>query len=602
MGDRLRRRREGRPAGRRGSRAHLDREGRRRRASAYCASGARTTSGRWARRARAARAPRSTSTAAARTRIPPTARTRRSASTPATSASSSSGTTCSWSSTGSTTARSDRCPRSRVDTGMGFERILVGAAGQALELRHGSLHADLRAPLEDRGPALRRLEFAPGHRLPRRAPTTCARSRAALSDGALPSNTGRGYVLRRLDPPRRALRTPGARPRGAVPVRARAHGRRRARRHFPRAARAPGARARDRQGRGAVVRAHARPRAAALRGSRVEARRPEQAIPGAAAFELYATYGFPRDLVELMARERGLAVDSAGWDKAEKAHQDASRSEGKFKQLLSAEQLEGLTPTKSLAHEALELESRVLFIAAGDPSKLVLAESPFYAESGGQVGDPGTIADPAGRWRFVVEDTRKVGPVIVHLGQLEGVPPNAGDRALACVDSRARSRTQKNHTATHLLHRALKEVLGNHVGTGRQLRRPRSVALRLLAPEGRLARGARAHRGPRQRAHHREPSRPDHGRGPRGRQGARCRRHVRREVRRARARARRRRLVDRAVRRHARLGLGRHRPVRDHARARGRGRRAAHRGAHRSGRGRGDPAPAPAARAEPRGC
>jgi alanyl-tRNA synthetase len=200
-----------------------------------------------------------------------------------------------------------------------------------------------------------------------------------------------------------------------------------------------------------------------------------KSIPGEAAFELYATYGFPRDLVELMARERGLSVDAAGWSKAESAHQEASKSEGKFKQLLSAEQLEQLKPTVSTYHgegaTALRLATTLQFFQGdagpGQDEKLVLAESPFYPEGGGQVGDSGTISDEAGRWRFVVEDTRRVGGVVVHLGHSEGtIPRETGTsaRAIAQVDRARRDRTRKNHTATHLMHKALKEVLGAHVG------------------------------------------------------------------------------------------------------------------------------------------
>ena len=353
-------------------------------------------------------------------------------------------------------------PAQSVDTGMGFERIL-----SVLQGKRSNYDTDLFTPIFARLSQLANRPYGASNSRADIAFRVCADHvravTAALSDGALPSNTGRGYVLRRLI--RRAARF-GRQDLGLeepflfelVPTVAEILGG-----TFPEM-RARLERVRE------IVKVEEQSFGRTLgRGlgrfeDVVRELAGKQTIPGDAAFNLYATDGFPRDLIELMARERGLAVDAAGWDKAEKAHQDASRSEGKFKQLLSAEQLEGLTPTKSMAHEALELESRLVFLAAGEPSKLVLAETPFYAESGGQIGDAGTIEDPAGRWRFVVEDTRKIGPVIVHLGQLEGVPPNAGDRALARVDARARARTQRNHTATHLLHKALKEVLGQHIG------------------------------------------------------------------------------------------------------------------------------------------
>ena len=357
-------------------------------------------------------------------------------------------------------------PAQSVDTGMGFERIL-----SVLQGKRSNYDTDLFTPIFER---LARLANRPYGASTSRADIAfrvCADHvravTAALSDGALPSNTGRGYVLRRLI--RRAARF-GRQELGVedpflfelVPTVAEVLGgtfpEMRARlEHVREIVKVEELSFGRTLGRGLV------------RFAELEAKLGAQkAIPGAAAFELYATYGFPRDLVELMAREKGLAVDDAGWDKAEKAHQDASRSEGKFKQLLSAEQLEGLVPTKSTYHESGErsttLTSSIAQVFWGEPAKLVLAESPFYAESGGQVGDSGTIEDPAGRWRMSVEDTRKVGPVVVHLGQIEGVPPNVGDRALARVDAQARARTRRNHTATHLLHKALKEVLGEHVG------------------------------------------------------------------------------------------------------------------------------------------
>ena len=357
-------------------------------------------------------------------------------------------------------------PAQSVDTGMGFERIL-----SVLQGKRSNYDTDLFTPIFARLSQLANRPYGASTSRADVAFRVCADHvravTAALSDGALPSNTGRGYVLRRLI--RRAARF-GRQELGLedpflfelVPTVAEILG-----------GTFPEMRARLEHVR-EIVKVEEQSFGRTLgrglvRFSELEAKLgSEKTIPGAAAFELYATYGFPRDLVELMAREKGLAVDDAGWDKAEKAHQDASRSEGKFKQLLSAEQLEHVAPTTSTCHEsgarALELQSSVAFLALGEPAKLVLAESPFYAESGGQAGDRGVICDPAEKWRFTVEDTRKIGPVVVHLGQMEGIPPAVGARALAQVDARARARTQKNHTATHLLHKALKEVLGQHIG------------------------------------------------------------------------------------------------------------------------------------------
>jgi alanyl-tRNA synthetase len=150
---------------------------------------------------------------------------------------------------------------------------------------------------------------------------------------------------------------------------------------------------------------------------------------------------------------------------AEAEHQKRSRSEGSFKQILSAEQLAGLARTVSTYHESgarsTELDTRV---AGSFGDRLVLSESPFYAESGGQIGDAGRIEAVDGSFSFAVEDTKKIGDVVVHVGQLATArgEPKPGAAVRAKVDRERRDRTRKNHTATHLLHKALKEVLGAH--------------------------------------------------------------------------------------------------------------------------------------------
>ena len=171
----------------------------------------------------------------------------------------------------------------------------------------------------------------------------------------------------------------------------------------------------------------------------------------------------------VIARERGFSVDAAGWDAAEEAHKAKSKSEGKFKQLLSAEELGSLGATRSTCHEsggsALELEAKLAGLFARDEAGrdvLVLDASPFYAEGGGQVGDAGTIESQDGSFRFLVADTQRVGPVIAHVGTIEG-RASVGATLRARVDAARRAATRKHHTATHLLHKALKLTLGEHV-------------------------------------------------------------------------------------------------------------------------------------------
>jgi alanyl-tRNA synthetase len=364
-------------------------------------------------------------------------------------------------------------PARSVDTGMGFERVL-----SVLQHKRSNYDTDLFAPIFARIGELAGKRYGAHDERVDVAFRVCAdHMRAvtsAMSDGALPTNTGRGYVLRRLI--RRAARF--GRQDLAIEepflfeltstvasVLGDTFPEMRARNDHVRAIVEEEEKSFNRTlGRGLV-------RFEDLREKVVQSKSPS--IPGDAAFELYATYGFPRDLVELMARERGLAVDAAGWEKAESAHQQASKSEGKFKQLLSAEQLEHLKPTASTYHDdgekAYRLETSVQLYQRDDEgsAKLVLAASPFYPEGGGQVGDSGTISDAAGRWKFTVEDTRRVGNVVVHSGRAANDAPHAiaaNSPVVAEVDRVRRERTRKNHTATHLLHRALKEVLGAHVG------------------------------------------------------------------------------------------------------------------------------------------
>jgi alanyl-tRNA synthetase len=364
-------------------------------------------------------------------------------------------------------------PARHVDTGMGFERVLAVLQGKG-----SNYETDLFTPL------FARIEELTG----RRYGNTDARSdvafrvcadhlravTAALSDGALPSNTGRGYVVRRLI--RRAARF-GRQELGmeepflcelaptVAEILGEAFPEMRQRVEHVKSVVQEEERAFGRTlGRGLVLFEELASRISSAGG---------RELPGAEAYDLYATYGFPQDLVEQMLRERGWTLERAGWEAAEGRHRTASRGdgEGKFRQLLSAEQLEGLKPTRSTYFEAgargVRGESEVVaFVAGGAPgasAKLVLAESPFYPESGGQIGDSGLIEGESGRWKLAVSDTQRVGPVVVHVGELEGNAPASGERARASVDAERRTRTRKNHTATHLLHKALRDVLGTHV-------------------------------------------------------------------------------------------------------------------------------------------
>jgi alanyl-tRNA synthetase len=194
-------------------------------------------------------------------------------------------------------------------------------------------------------------------------------------------------------------------------------------------------------------------------------------LDGTTLFTLYDTYGFPVDLTADICRERGVEVDLAGFDAAMTRQREQARAAGKFKMAegLSYEGAE----TRFAGYEQIELDDvRVVALYAdgtavdriqpGQNAVAVLDATPFYAESGGQVGDAGLLE--AVGLRFAVTDTQKIQPgVFGHHGKLESGSLSVGDAVLARVDAVRRARTVRNHSATHLMHKALREVLGPHV-------------------------------------------------------------------------------------------------------------------------------------------
>lgn len=179
-------------------------------------------------------------------------------------------------------------------------------------------------------------------------------------------------------------------------------------------------------------------------------------IPGDEAFLLYDTFGFPLDLTELLARENGMKVDNAGFDENMKQQRERSR---KARKTVNQEVELPVVDAASrfTGYTELETESKVLFV---DENKIVLEATPFYVESGGQISDTGVII-LAGETYNVI-DVKKSGDAIVHFcdRELENL---VGAVALARVDSIRRKRIMRNHSATHLLHEALRRVLGDHV-------------------------------------------------------------------------------------------------------------------------------------------
>ena len=356
-------------------------------------------------------------------------------------------------------------PRPSVDTGAGLERIAAVMQGV-----HSNYDTDQFKALT--AEAARLAKVKPGSSPSLNVIADHIRAVSFLiAEGVLPSNEGRGYVLRRIM--RRAIRhgyklglnepffhklvAPLAGVMGGA---------------YPELA----ARRADIE---RAIRQEEEAFALTLdRGMKLLddaiAQARDKTIAGEAVFKLYDTYGFPVDLTADIARERGLSIDEAGYQREMAAQRDRARAASSFK---AGEGLkyEG-ADTCFVGYERLSAESRVLALfrdgqpvqalAAGDSGVVVLSETPFYAESGGQVGDQGvlSVASAGGAGQFRVSDTRKIsGAAIGHHGTLESGTLKVGDTARATVTESLRRATMRNHSATHLLHSALRSVLGTHV-------------------------------------------------------------------------------------------------------------------------------------------
>ncbi|MGD8580654.1 MAG: alanine--tRNA ligase, partial [Lysobacterales bacterium] len=198
-------------------------------------------------------------------------------------------------------------------------------------------------------------------------------------------------------------------------------------------------------------------------------------IDGETAFLLYDTYGFPLDLTQDVARENGLGVDLDGFSEALAKQQERGRASGKFSQQaqISTETIENLSPTRFLGYEQLEVEDaevaailvdgkEVDALEAGQSATVLLDQTPFYAESGGQVGDTGRLLGDG--LEFEVEDTVKLaGAFHGHIGKLLKGQLAPDDMVTARIDAARRQAIVLHHSATHLMHAALKKVLGDHV-------------------------------------------------------------------------------------------------------------------------------------------
>jgi alanyl-tRNA synthetase len=193
-------------------------------------------------------------------------------------------------------------------------------------------------------------------------------------------------------------------------------------------------------------------------------------ISGETIFKLYDTYGFPVDLTADIAREKGLQVDIAGFEREMEMQRERARSASQF--AVDYNQHAGIDAKSEFTgyhHLKEQADVVALFnsdgqteqLKKGDKGQIVLGHTPFYAESGGQVGDKGTIKTQNGL--FVVHDTQKMGEAIIHLGVMQEGQISVKEKVEAMVDEKLRQATMLNHSATHLLHAALREIIGKHV-------------------------------------------------------------------------------------------------------------------------------------------
>jgi alanyl-tRNA synthetase len=367
-------------------------------------------------------------------------------------------------------------PKPSVDTGMGLERLCAVLAGV-----RSNYETDLLRPLIEAASALAGKPFVPSDystgspSVSLRAIADHARATAFLiADGVFPDKGGREYVLRRIM--RRGIYhgwLMGIR----KPFLAGLCGQVIAQMGdvYPELM--------ERKGviNEVVEQEERRFRETLDRGVRLfedEAKNlREKSVPGDLAFRLYDTYGFPLDLTEVVAEARGMTVDKAGFD----AKMDEQRKRADFAgsgetavEAVFQSVADKVGATTFLGYEATEATSEIIALVAdgaqvesvAGPSKglvgVVTKQTPFYGESGGQVGDTGTVIAPGGQ--LVVSDTRRpAGGMFVHLGKLDAGQLKVGDRVTLTVDTERRDAIRRNHSATHLLHWALRTVLGDHV-------------------------------------------------------------------------------------------------------------------------------------------
>ena len=358
-------------------------------------------------------------------------------------------------------------PKQHVDTGLGLERLVAIMQGF-----RDNYQTDLFSPIIGRIEEITGADFVnPEHRMPICVIADHIRALAfAIADGALPGNEGRGYVLRRIlrraarfsrklgyhEPILHELVAPLTDKMGDVYPELISKNQ-----HVVRAIKSEEERFAQTLDIGIELFQNLADKAVS---------NGDRTIWGEDAFKLYDTYGFPLDLTELMASEVGLVVDHKGFDKEMEKQRERARGAAQFDgahELGAGEWVVMTEGPDSLfrGYDKTEQSAtiRKYQSAADGRIRMILDETPFYAESGGQVGDTGKIEGDG--WSLEVEDTKKDADSAVHIGKLSGKIGQSSE-VFAKVDIDRRDAIRRNHTATHLLHFALRKVIGEHVHQG----------------------------------------------------------------------------------------------------------------------------------------
>ena len=363
-------------------------------------------------------------------------------------------------------------PKPSIDTGMGLERI--AAVMQGL---HDNYDIDLMRALIEASAAAANVDPEGTHAVSHRVIADHLRAASFLiADGVLPSNEGRGYVLRRIM--RRAMRhvhilgVKDPMMWRLVPALTGQMGQ-----AFPELTRAESLITET------LKLEESRFKETLDRGLRILADETDKlgagaALPGEIAFRLYDTYGFPLDLTQDILRGQGRGLDQAGFDDAMARQKAAARKAWAGSGEAATDGLwydlrDQVGASEFLGYETDSAEGEVVALSAGaaavdrltagQEGALIVNQTPFYGESGGQVGDTGRITGPEG-FTFTVTDTqRKVGDLFVHFGRVDQGEVRAGAAVELLVDDDRRRRLRANHSATHLLHQALRDRLGDHV-------------------------------------------------------------------------------------------------------------------------------------------